>query len=73
MNPRKRRQNEEKSTFLSILLIQLAVIVYTGSGNLLKDDVDHFKAFSFMWIFWVGMEVVCLAFMQSSGRDHQAL
>ncbi|HUM83753.1 MAG TPA: transporter [Lachnospiraceae bacterium] len=50
---------KKKSTFLSILLIQLAVIVYTGSG-ICSKMTSNFKAFSFMWIFWVGMEVVCL-------------
>lgn len=49
----------KKITILSLLIIQMGVILYTGSGICSKMTANY-HAFSFWWIFWVGMEVCCL-------------
>ena len=49
----------KKITFLSLLIIQMGVILYTGSGICSKMTANY-DAFSFWWLFWVGMEVACL-------------
>ena len=49
----------KKITFLSLLIIQMGVILYTGSGICSKMTANY-DAFSFWWLFWVGMEVCCL-------------
>lgn len=48
-----------RGLLVSILVIQLAVIIYTGSG-ICSKMTSNYQPFSFMWFFWVGMEVVCL-------------
>ena len=48
-------------TPLSLVVLQLAVIVYTGSG-ICSKMTSNYSALSFMWLFWVGMEVMFLGF-----------
>ena len=48
-----------KITLLSILIIQLGVVIYTGSGICSKMTANY-PAMSFMWLFWLGLEVVFL-------------
>ena len=48
-----------KITLLSILIIQLGVVIYTGSGICSKMTANY-PAMAFMWLFWLGLEVVFL-------------
>ena len=50
---------KRKITFSAILLIQAAVIVYTGSGICSKMTANY-PAMSGKWIFWILLEVICL-------------
>lgn len=50
---------KKKLTFLSLIVIQAAVIVYTGSGICSKMTANY-PAFSFMWLLWIFLEVCCL-------------
>ncbi len=52
-------EEKKKITFASILLIQAAVIIYTGSG-ICSKMTSNYEAFSRGWIFWVFLEVVFL-------------
>ena len=49
----------KKITLLSILIIQLGVVIYTGSG-ICSKMTSNYPAMSFMWLFWLGLEVVFL-------------
>ena len=49
----------KKITLLSILIIQLGVVVYTCSG-ICSKMTSNYPALSFMWLFWLGLEVVFL-------------
>jgi drug/metabolite transporter (DMT)-like permease len=50
---------KQKITILSLLFIQGAVIVYTGS-DICSKFTSHYQAFSGMWLFFVFLELVCL-------------
>ena len=49
----------KRITLLSIMIIQLGVVSYTGSGICSKMTANY-PAMSFMWLFWLGLEVVFL-------------
>ena len=49
----------KKVTLLSLIVIQSAVIVYTGSG-ICSKMAAAWPAFSFMWMLWIFLEVCCL-------------
>lgn len=48
-----------KVTLLSVLVIQAAVIVYTGSG-ICSKMTSKYEMLSFGWLLWIFLEVVCL-------------
>lgn len=50
---------KQKITILSLLFIQGAVIVYTGS-DICSKFTSHYQAFSGMWLLFVFLELVCL-------------
>ena len=52
-------QKKAKLTPLSVLAIQGAVIVYTGS-NICSKMTSHYDAFSGMWFLWIFLELCCL-------------
>ena len=55
----KTPDGKRKITVAAILLIQAAVIVYTGSGICSKMTANY-PALSGKWIFWILLEVLCL-------------
>ena len=52
---------KKKITVLSILVIQLGVIVYTGSSICSKMTANY-DPMSFKWLLWIFLEVCCLGF-----------
>lgn len=54
-------QPKKKITLLSIIVIQLGVIVYTGSSICSKMTANY-EALSFKWFLWIFLEVCCLGF-----------
>ena len=50
---------KKKLTVLSIIVIQLAVIVYTGSSICSKMTANY-QTFSLMWFLWIFLELCCL-------------
>jgi drug/metabolite transporter (DMT)-like permease len=50
---------KQKLTFLALIFIQSAVIVYTGS-DICSKFTSHYSAFSGMWLLLVFLELVCL-------------
>jgi drug/metabolite transporter (DMT)-like permease len=55
------KQEKKKITLLSIIIIQLGVIVYTGSSICSKMTANY-ESFSFNWFLWIFLEVCCLGF-----------
>ena len=56
-----RPPEKKKVTFLSILIIQAAVIIYTGS-DICSKFTAKYEVMSSMWILFVFLEVCCLGF-----------
>ena len=42
-----------------LIIIQMGVILYTASG-ICSKMTSNYSAFSFMWLFWIGLEVAAL-------------
>lgn len=55
----KNESGKRRLTPLRFALIQLCVIVYTGSGICMKLAAGH-EPMTFWWIFWTGMCVAVL-------------
>lgn len=52
-------KNGKKIGLMMLIVIQLGVILYTTSG-ICSKMTSNYPAFSFMWLFWIGLEVVAL-------------
>jgi drug/metabolite transporter (DMT)-like permease len=52
-------KNGKKISLLMLIVIQMGVILYTASG-ICSKMTSNYPAFSFMWLFWIGLEVAAL-------------
>lgn len=52
-------KSRQRISFLMLVVIQMGVILYTGS-SICSKMTSFYPAFSFMWLFWIGLEVAAL-------------
>jgi drug/metabolite transporter (DMT)-like permease len=52
-------KNGKKIGLMMLIVIQLGVILYTTSG-ICSKITSNYPALSFMWLFWIGLEVAAL-------------
>ncbi len=52
-------ENGKKISLLMLIVIQMGVILYTTSG-ICSKMTSNYPALSFMWLFWIGLEVAAL-------------